>query len=268
MIAVNLLRHLASRQGPFLVICSGLFALFHFLICAAVSSANVGAALETLMRSLPPVLQNLVTSQFFGGMSERGLVAFGWNHPVAHAVGTAAAIVLGARAVAGEIEGGAAELLLSQPFTRSTYFATHVLFTLLALGLLSLAGVVGTSLGQAVFDMPLFGSGALLTLALDFFLLLSAWYGITLVLSSSGHEGGRVAGIGFLLAVVSFFAQAIGRLWGDAAFVLPWTPHHYYSPQTILVEGASSLRPLLILLAVAAAGIALAGWRFGRRDLP
>ena len=30
MIVVNLLRHLASRQGSFLVICSGLFALFHF----------------------------------------------------------------------------------------------------------------------------------------------------------------------------------------------------------------------------------------------
>jgi len=268
VIVLNLLRHLASRQGPFLALCSALFALFHFLICAAVSSANVGAALEALMHSLPPLLQNLVTTQFFGGLSERGLVAFGWNHPVSHAIGTAVAIVLAARAVAGEIESGAAELLFSQPLARGTYCGTHVLFALLSLGLLSLAGVVGTSLGQAAFDMPLFGAGALLTLALDFFLLQSAWYGIALAFSSYGHEGGRVAGIGFLLAVVSFFAQAIGRLWSAAAFVLPWTLHHYFSPQTILVENGSPWRLFLMLFAVTSAGIALAAWRFRRRDLP
>lgn len=268
MIVLNLLRHLAARQGPFLALCGGLFALFHFLICAAVSSANVGAALETLLRSLPPSMQNLVTTQFFGGLSERGLVAFGWNHPVSQAIGTAVAIVLAARVVAGEIESGAAELLFSQPLARGTYFVTHVLFTFFSLGLLSLAGVVGTCLGQAAFEMPLFSTGALLTLALDYFLLQTAWYGIALAFSSSGHDGGRVAGIGFLLAVASFFAQAIGRLWSDAAFVLPWTLHHYFSPQTILVESGSPWRLFLVLSGVTAAGIALAAWRFHRRDLP
>ena len=268
MIVANLFRHLVSRQGPFLVLCTGLIALFHFLICAAVASANLGAALETLMRSLPPALQSLVTTQFLGGLSERGLVAFGWNHPVSHAIGTATAIVLASRAVAGEIEGGAAELLFSQPFTRAAYFVTHVTFTLVALGCLSAAGIAGTRLGQAAFAKPLFGTGALLTLALDYFLLLCAWYGIALVFSAQGHEGGRVAGIGFLLAVVSYFAQAIGRLWSAAAFVLPWTLHHYFSPQAILVEGSTPLRPFLVLLAVAAIGITVAAWRFQRRDLP
>jgi len=268
VIAAALFRHLVRRRGAFLGVSALLLTLFQFLICAAVSSTNAGDALETLVRSLPPAVQNLIATQFFGGFSERGLVAFGWNHPVAHALGTAAAIVLASRAVAGEIESGAVELLLSQPFSRATYFFTHVLFALVALGLLALAGIAGTSLGQVVFHLPLFGGGPLLRLGLAYFLLLCAWFGLTLAFSSVGQEGGRVAGIGFLLALGSFFAQGIGLLWSDASFILPWTVHHYFSPQTLLLGEGASLRSCFTLLAVAVVGMTIAAWRFWRRDLP
>ena len=135
MTAVNLLRHIATRRAPFLVMAGLLLGWFQFLICAAVSSVDIGAAIQTLMNSLPPMLRELVATQFFGGLNERGLLAFGWNHPIAHALGTAVAIVLGSRAVAGEIETGAVELLLSQPLSRTTYLAMHVLFALVALAL-------------------------------------------------------------------------------------------------------------------------------------
>ena len=268
MIAAALFRHLVWRQGAFLAVSALLLALFQLLICAAVSSANLGDALETLFRSLPPGLQNLKATQFVGGFSERGLVAFGWNHPVTHALGTAAAIVLASRAVAGEIESGAVELLLSQPFSRATYFFTHVLFALVALGILALSGIAGTSLGQVVFHRPLFGGGPLLRVGLAYFLLLCAWFGLTLAFSSVGQEGGRVAGFGFLLALGSFLAQGIGLLWSDAAFILPWTVHHYFSPQILLLGDESQLRSRLTLLALAAAGMTVAAWRFRRRDLP
>jgi ABC-type transport system involved in multi-copper enzyme maturation permease subunit len=267
MIALSLLQLVAVRRGPFLAICGLLLGLFQFLICAVVTSADVGGAIRALMASLPPVVRALLSSQF-GALSERDLLAFAWNHPIAHALGTAAAIVLASRAVAGEIETGAMELLLGQPISRHVYLATQVLFAILALAALVLAGTAGTVLGQRRFRLEGFGAGPMLGLALDYFLLQLAFFGITLAMSAIGREGGRVASAGFLVALVSYFAQAIGALWDDAAFVLPFTLHHYFSPRSILVEGAALVRPLATLGAVALAGLAIATWRFARRDFP
>jgi len=268
MIARHLFRHLGARQAPFLIACSLLFGLFQFLVCAAAGGANIGRVLEVVLSSLPPVFQNILTTQFPGGLTARGLLAFGWNHPVAHASGTAVAIVLASRAVAGEIETGAAELLLSQPLSRVTYFATYGIFALLALAGLSSSGLAGMMAGQAVFHIEPFPAGRMLALAVNYFLLQSTWFAIGLAFSASGREGGRIAGIGFLLALASYFAQAIGLLWSDAAFVLPWSLHHYFSPQGILLGTATPLRSFLTLLAVTSAGLGVAAWRFQRRDLP
>lgn len=264
----NLLRYLAARHGAFLLAIGLLFAGFQFLICAAVSSIDVSGALATLLRSLPPFFQSVIATQFLGGFSAGGLLAFGWNHPVAHALGAAAAIALAAYAVAGESEAGAMELLLSQPLSRTRWLAAQVGFALAALAALSVAGVLGTAIGQRIYRMEPFAAGSLARLALGYTVLQAASYGITLLFSVSGREGGRVASAGFLVVVASYFAQAIGRLWSDAAFVLPWTLHHYFSPQAILVEHAAVARPLAVLGGVLAATLALAFWGFRRRDLP
>jgi ABC-2 type transport system permease protein len=268
VIDLTLLRLLTVRRAQFLALCGFFLGGFQYLICAAVGSADVGGALQTLVQSLPPFVQDLVASQFLGGLSERGLLAFGWNHPISHALGTAAAIVLGSRAVAGESESGALELLASQPLSRGRYLRTQVVFAFVALALVSLVGIAGTTAGMRVQHLEPFGGSQLLRLGSNFYLLLCAWYAISLVLSVIGREGGRVAGIAFLVALLSYIGQAIGRMWKAAAFVLPWSLHDYFAPQTLLLGTASVVRPLVTLFAVTVAGVSLAAWRYQRRDLP
>jgi ABC-type transport system involved in multi-copper enzyme maturation permease subunit len=245
-----------------------LLAAFQFLICAAVGSIDVSGALETLVRSLPPLMQELVSSQLFGGFTPGSLLAFGWNHPVTHALGAAVAIVLAASAVAGESETGAIELLLSQPLSRGAYFAAHVAFGLAAIACMSAAGVAGTVIGQAVFKIERFGGGRLLRLALAYGLLQGAFFGITLLFSVFGREGGRVASGGFLIVLISYFGEAIGRLWSKAAFIKPWTLHQYFPAHDILVRGIGIGQPALVLGGVMAASLALAWARFRTRDVP
>ena len=267
MISWPLLRSVAARHAPFLTAVGLLLGLFQFLICAVLASIDLGSLLQSLLRSLPPLAQELIVTQF-GGLSERDLLAFGWNHPVSQALGTAAAIVVASHAVAGEIETGAMELLMSQPLSRRCYLATRVCFAMLALAILTLAGSAGTLLGQRYYGLERFEPGRIPALAGSWFLLQMGWFGIGLALSAFGREGGRTASIAFLLAIVSYFGQAIGRMWSEASFVLPWTLHHYFDPRGILVQGALPWRAWITLAAVLGAGIGVAGWRFGRRDLP
>ncbi len=264
----NLLRRSLARHAWLLLASTALLAAFQYLICAAVSSVNVGAALETVLRSLPPLLREMVATQLFGGFTSSGFLAFGWNHPVAHAIGAAVPIILAASAVAGESESGAMELVLSQPISRRAYFTAQVGFALVAILVVTAGGALGTALGQRVFAMPRFGAGLLARLALNYAALQAAAYGITLLLSAGAREAGPVATSGFLVVLVSYFAQVIGSLWSKAAFVLPWTLHEYFSPQKILVEHAAVARPVAILAAVAAACLLLAWARFRTRDLP
>jgi ABC-type transport system involved in multi-copper enzyme maturation permease subunit len=268
MPTANLLRHLAVRHALFLVASAVLLAAFQFLICAAVGSVDVSGALEALIHSLPPLMQELVASQLFGGFTPGSLLAFGWNHPVTHALGSAVAIVLAARAVAGESETGAIELLLSQPISRGAYFGTQVGFGLAAIACLSAAGVLGTVFGQSVFGIARFAGGSLLRLALAYALLQGACFGITLLLSVFGREGGRVASGGFLIVLISYFGEAIGRLWNKAAFIQPWTLHEYFPPHDILVRGVGIGRPAAVLGGVLALSLGLAWARFRTRDVP
>jgi len=264
----NLLRSLVARHAAFVAL-SGLFlAAFQYLICAAVASVDVSGALEKLLESLPPMLQSMLSATLFSGFSMHGLLAFGWNHPIAQALGAAVAIVLAARAVAGEAETGAIELLLSQPLSRGRYFVAQAGFALAALALLSLAGLGGTLLGQRVFHLEPFATAALVRLGGDYLLLQCAWFGITLLFSAFGREGGRVASAGFLVALASYIVQVIGQLWERAAFLAPYTLQHYFQPQDILVKGEGIAKPAAVLLGVALVTTAAAWWRFRRRDLP
>lgn len=264
----NLLRALVARHAAFVVL-SGLFlGAFQFLICAAVASVDVSGALETLLDSLPPMLQSILSATLFGGFSVHGLLAFGWNHPIAQAIGAAVAIVLAARAVAGEAETGAIELLLSQPLSRGRYFLAQAGFALAALALLSLAGIGGTLLGQRAFHLEPFAGGTLVRLAAVYGLLQCAWFGVTLLFSAFGREGGRVASAGFLVALASYIVQVIGQLWERAAFLAPYALQHHFRPQEILVRGEGIARPAVVLLGVTIVTTAAAWWRFSRRDLP
>jgi ABC-type transport system involved in multi-copper enzyme maturation permease subunit len=245
-----------------------LLAGLQFLICGIVAMINIPEIMNSALQNIPPFMRALIEQQFFGGLTQKGLLAFGWNHPIALAIGTAVAIVFASRAVAGEIESGAMELLLSQPISRLNYFTGHVLFALTSIALLSLIGVGGTLIGIHVYSLAPIEGIILFKVAFNFFLLHSAWYGITLLFSVFGREAGRVAFIGFLLALVSYFVQVIAQLWTKAAFLLPYTVHTYYSPQKIFVNGELKPISVIVLVGLIVASICIAGWRFRKRDIP
>ena len=127
----NLLRALVARHAAFVALSGLLLAAFQFLICAAVASVDVSGR----ARDAP-------------GVAAADAAGHGLRHAVRRVLGArparlrlertrsrrrsgaAVAIVLAARAVAGEAETGAIELLLSQPLSRGRYFAAQAGFAL------------------------------------------------------------------------------------------------------------------------------------------
>ena len=112
--------------------------------------------------------------------------------------------------------------------------------------------------------------------------LMFAISGATLALSAAGRSRWKVVGYAVLGVVVMFVANTIGQLWEPAGFVRPLTLFYYYQPQRAMIDGDWTVdlnkawnfgRPVLVpavgvLIAVGAAGYAVALRTFARRDLP
>ena len=263
----NLVRRLVRRYGLFLGVAAAILAGFEFLICAVVSTIDIPALFAEIVKSVPPLFKDLIV-RYIGGFGPADLLAFGWNHPIALAIGGAVAVVFGARAVAGEIEAGTLELVLSQPLSRGRYFGGQVVFALAGLLAVSLAGAAATFAGQRLYGLSALGIGAVLLLAINYFLLQGAWFGLTLLLSVSGREAGRVAFGGFLIALLSYLVQFIAGIWPKAAFLLPYSPNAYDDPRVIIKTGALPARSVAVLAGIAIVTAALALWRFRKRDIP
>lgn len=265
---LNLLRHLASRHGIFIVVASLILGVFEYFICAVVVNFDLGAVIGEAIKSFPPLMQSMMAEQFFGGFTTRGILAFGWNHPTALVIGLAVSIVLASRAIAGEIESGTIELTLTQSLPRTAYLATHCIFAFICLAVLTVGGVLGSVTGQAYFNLDVFGAGELVKLGTAYFLLQSTWFGIALAGSSFSREGGRVAVLTFIIALVLYVINVIGKLLPAAEGLLPFSLYTYYSPQTILVNGMLETKSVFVLMSVLILTVTFSGWYFQRRDIP
>jgi ABC-2 type transport system permease protein len=263
---LNLMRRQLARNAVFLAIAALMLGGFEILLCAVVASIDVEGAFGQMLQFAPPIVRTMIEQNLMGG-SPAGVLAFGWNHPVVHALLTAVAITLAARAIAGEVESGSIELVLAQPLSRARYFAAHVLFGLAALSAVLTTGAAGTAIGQAAFSIPGFGL-RLGALFINMLLLQTAIYALTLLASAFGREGGRVALVGVLLAVLSFLVNAIATLWSRAEFAKPYSLHSYFDPRQVLVQDTLSGASLAILAVVTVLATGAAYLRFARRDLP
>jgi len=262
----NLVRRQLERNAAFLGVAGAMLAAFEFILCAVVASVDVQGAFGQMTQFAPPVFRTMIEQTLMGG-SPAGILAFGWNHPVVHALLSAVAIALPARAIAGEIESGVIELVLAEPVSRARYFCSHLLFGTGAIAAVLALGVAGTVIGQVVFSLEGFG-WRLVPLFLAMLLLQLAIYGITLLASAMGREAGRVALVGVFVAVLSFLVNAVATLWSKAEFAKPFSLHGYFEPRDILLKGELGAAPVLVLGGVALVAIGLAFARFNRRDMP
>jgi ABC-2 type transport system permease protein len=243
-------------------------ATFQLIIPAVMSTFDMQDVLGNVLSMLPPGIGAALGEQVFGGLSSVGLLGFGWNHPIMHAAGTAVAVVLGARAVAGEIENGTLELVLAQPLSRTAYLGSQVAFAVSALVALSAAGALGTAAGTRTFAIAGIATAGVLRVATSFFLLLLALYAVTLLASAFLRDGGRALGIGFLVAITSFLLHTVALLWTRATFVKPYTLHTYYAPRDVLTSGRVPALSIAVLGGCTAVCMAGAFWHFLRRDIP
>jgi len=230
-------------------------------------------------------------------------LAVGLLHPVVIILTGVWAIGRAGGAVAGELDRGTMELLLSQPIPRNRLILAHLVVDAIVIPTICLSFYAGTQFGLWVVGpfqidyttvrqalgreappalvaslgiptepetLAIDGSPQLPALS-NLAALAFAISGITIALSAWGRSRWKVIGLAVLVILIMFIANVLGQLWDGVSFLRPFSVYYYYQPQKIMLRNEWSTGPVPVvgmLLVVGAVGYGIALRVFTKRDLP
>ena len=174
------------------------------------------------------------------------------------------AALLGISALAKEEKEHTAEFLLTHPVSRTRVIAEKLCAVIVQIVILNLAVIAVTALSVLIIgeeaDIKTFA-----LLFLSFFLMQLEVAAVTFGISAFLRRGSL--GIGLGLAAVFYFMNIVANLIDETKFLKYITPFGYTESADIIADGALNGGYLAVGMALAAIGVILAFWKYGRKDI-
>lgn len=174
------------------------------------------------------------------------------------------AALLGISALAKEEKEHTAEFLLTHPVSRTRVITEKLCAVIVQIVIMNLAVIAVTALSVLIIgeeaDIKIFA-----LLFLSFFLMQLEVAAVTFGISAFLRRGSL--GIGLGLAAVFYFMNIVANLIDETKFLKYITPFGYTENADIIADGALNGGYLAVGMALAAIGVILAFWKYGRKDI-
>ena len=174
------------------------------------------------------------------------------------------AALLGISALAKEEKEHTAEFLLTHPVSRTRVITEKLCAVIVQIVIMNLAVIAVTALSVLIIgeeaDIKIFA-----LLFLSFFLMQLEVAAVTFGISAFLRRGSL--GIGLGLAAVFYFMNIVANLIDETKFLKYITPFGYTERADIIADGALNGGYLAVGMAIAAIGVILAFWKYGRKDI-
>ena len=178
--------------------------------------------------------------------------------------GSLFAALLGISALANEEKNGTAEFLLTHPLSRAEIVTAKLVSVLVQVVILNvLVWLMAVGSTAAIGEAIPWKEFTLIHLA--YFFLQVELACVCLGISAFLWKGG--IGLGLGLAIALYFMNIVANLTSKADFLKYITPFGYTDGAEIFSKGALDAGKLLIGLSFAAAGVALACWKYSKKDI-
>ena len=174
------------------------------------------------------------------------------------------AALLGISALAKEEKEHTAEFLLTHPVSRTRVITEKLSAVIAQIVILNLAVIAVTALSVLIIGEE----ADIKTLAMlfsSFFLMQLEVAAVTFGISAFLRRGSL--GIGLGLAAVFYFMNIVANLIDETKFLKYITPFGYTESADIIADGALNGGYLAVGMALAAIGVILAFWKYGRKDI-
>ncbi len=195
-----------------------------------------------------------------------------WNHPFVVLLFAIWAIARGSGAVAGEIEKGTMDLVMSRPVARPVFLVAQVASA--AIGILALAAsmIAGNLVGTRYNTLETPATALdLARPALNLVAFGWAIYGYTFLLSTVDHLRWRpnlIASVATLAMYIARIVATIPSLEEDYGWLNKISIFKAYDPVEAVVKGEALAFNAGLLGAIGGVGVGLGFFLFSRRDLP
>ena len=240
-----------------------------FLIFMLVVEADFLNMAQIFIQKFPPIVQQYFNDQWLAQFSISGAVAFGYNHPFVLIFLAIIAIMLPAKHIAGEIEGGTLELLFSLPVKRLEIASSLWLFSLFALLMVIIGCWIGTLVGTLVYpQFSILSFSRLILTGINLWLLMVTINAFTFFLAAFAREGNRVTLRAAGITLFFYFLNYIARLWPKISFLSHVSIFNYYQSQKVMIGQPGFGANIVVLSLLAIVLMTLAFWRINRRDIP
>jgi len=239
------------------------------LIISILISFDFMPMLENFAQQLPVQFQRLLGEEFIAQFTLKGAMAFGYNHPLVLVLLGIVAIQIPAKHVAGYIENGSMELLVSLPVKRLTFSISLILFSLSAIAVIVAGCWAGTTIGMLFFpDARILPFKDIFQIGLNLWILMVTISAYTLLISSYLNEGGRAATLAGVITIVFYFIDYISKMTEAANFLAPFTIFHYHEPLKIMAGENNYVLNVLVLAGISFIFFSLAIRKIKKRDIP
>ena len=264
-----LLERSVAQASRLLLAVFALLVGFQLLIVIQASSYERSQSFSRIAELMPGYLQRGLGNLALLLASFPGMVTAGYFHPVIVVMLALLAAYL-ATEPAHEVETGLVDLVLARPVPRH-HLVTRSLLLMVGTVLAAVVAMcAGTWAGLRLFADPAWDwPGALTMLRLVAHLAAVAICrgAFSLAVASGAQRRATAFALAAVTTVVAYLVAFLAISWAPAK-VLAWmSPFYYYPAVGILADVSPHFSNLLVLTSAATAFVALAYWRFARREL-
>lgn len=261
--------YILKRHRGFIIFSMIFTALMQFLLVKVFTGVDTKPFLETVMNIMPEQFKTMMGNQFFSTLTIDGAAAFGFNHPIVLAIFIILVISVSASNIAGEVEKGTMELLLSFPVKRTSLITKLWAIGIFIVFMVILSAILGSVFSVAIYDnLSIKFIIKILKIGLNLWLLIVLIFSFSLMISAFEREGSKVVAKTAVVVMTFYFLDLLSTMWKAVSFTKPFNIFTYYQPQKLISGERSLLQNIPVLLILIVVFFLIARWQFNRRDIP
>jgi len=263
-----LLRFWTLRILPAWFLIALMIFLVQLAICGIVHDNERVKAMLQYIDMLGPYIKAFIGGDGLQYGDIAGLIAVGYQEPLVLLLYMLFAVGVPTALLAGEVQRGTMELILSRQTTKTHVYICAGLITVVGMYALVIVMFLGTVVSTNLYDfeqqVPLYN---FFKLAVNGGILASAVGGIALLAAACFRRGMAVS-ITVAYLVVNYFIMIIAQWWPRMKWLDPVTIFNYVDGGKIFSEPGWPMGDMCVLISLLVVSTVLGGVVWWRRDLP
>ncbi len=262
-----LMRFWLARILPIWLGMALIIFLFQIAVCGIVHDNEKVKALLQMLDMLPSFIKSMLGGETLQLGNISALIAIGYQHPLVMILFMLYAVGVPNGLLAGEVQQGTMELILSRRVTKIQVYTCAALITMAGMFMMVIVMFLGTVAATHIYEFnPPVPLNCFFKTAVNAGLMASAVGGISLMLSAGLRRSvAMTVTIGYL--VLMYFTDFIAEWWPWLSFLKPTTLFQYIGSYEIFALHRWPLQDMGVLAAVLVTTTVIGAIFWCRRDI-